>query len=59
MFGTWQALSKFKDICLTYDNNDIVEIVDKFKYLAWCCIWSTFVMDGTVNYIIYVFMYVF
>ena len=43
MFGTWQALSKFKDISLTYDNNDI-EIVDKFKYLgvvfdphlSWC-----------------------
>ena len=33
MFGTWQALSKFKDISLTYDNNDI-EIVDKFKYLG-------------------------
>ena len=43
MFGTWQALSKFKDISLTYDNNDI-EIVDKLKYLgvvfdphlSWC-----------------------
>ena len=33
MFGTWQALSKFKDIRLTYDNNNI-EIVDKFKYLG-------------------------
>ena len=31
MLGTWQALSKFKDISLTYNNNDI-EIVDKFKY---------------------------
>ena len=28
-----QPLSKFKDICLTYDNNNI-EIVDKFKYLG-------------------------
>ena len=34
MFGTWQALSKFKDISLTYDNNDI-EIVDKFTYLGF------------------------
>ena len=32
MFGTWQALTKFKDIRLTYDNN--IEIVDKFKYLG-------------------------
>ena len=45
MFGTWQALSKFKDIRLTYDNNNI-EIVDKFK-LSGCCIWSGFVMDWT------------
>ena len=28
MFGTWQALSKFKNISLTY------EIVDKFKYVG-------------------------
>ena len=34
MFGTWQALSKFKDIRLTYDNNNNIEIVDKFKYLG-------------------------
>ena len=33
MFGTWQNLSKFKNISLTYDDNDI-EIVDKFKYLG-------------------------
>ena len=33
MFGTCQALSKFKDISLTYDNNNI-EIVDNFKYLG-------------------------
>ena len=33
MFGTWQALSKFKDICLSCDNNNI-EVVDKFKYLG-------------------------
>ena len=35
MFGTWQALSKFKDIHLTYDNNNI-EIVD--KQVSGCCI---------------------
>ena len=28
MFGTWQALSKFKNISLTY------EIVDKFKHVG-------------------------
>ena len=28
-----QALSKFKNISLTYDNDNI-EIVDKFKYLG-------------------------
>ena len=43
MFGTWQALSIFKDISLTYDNNDI-EIVDKFKYLG---LWSTFILEWT------------
>ena len=33
IFGTRQALSKFKNISLTYDNNNI-EVVDKFKYLG-------------------------
>ena len=33
VFGTRQALSKFKNISLTYDNNNI-EVVDKFKYLG-------------------------
>ena len=33
IFGTRQALSKFKNSALTYDNNNI-EVVDKFKYLG-------------------------
>ena len=33
MFRTWQTESKFTNISLTYDDNDI-EIVDKFKYLG-------------------------
>ena len=32
MFGTGKALSKFKNISLTYD--DGIKIVDKFKYLV-------------------------
>ena len=52
MFGTRQNYSKFKDISLTYDNNDI-EIVDKFKYLGVvfdpCLSWSEHVNHMSSN----------